>query len=95
MTLGSKDIEEKGMIPAQYLGMWPGHWTHLYNLMVPFPKKKIPNVSKKMKKEGLLKKKIIRLAEKFFVSIGMLKSVLILLKSKLLFQKYKRGFDTG
>jgi len=70
VTLGSKDIEEKGMIPAQYLGMWPGHWTHLYNLMVPFPKKKIPNVSKKMKKEGLLKKKIIRLAEKFFVSIG-------------------------
>ena len=77
MNLGSNEIEAKGMIPAQYLGMWPGHWTHLYNLMVPFPKKKIPNVSKKMKKKGIVKRKIIRLAENFFVSIGMLQPVFI------------------
>lgn len=64
------------MIPAQFLGMWPAHWSHLYDMVVPFPKKKIPDLGKKMKKKGLLKKKIVLLAEKFFVSIGK-KSLII------------------
>ena len=60
------------MIPAHFLGMWPAHWAHLYNMMVPFPKKRVPDVSKKMKQKGIGKKKILQLAEKFFVSLGLL-----------------------
>ena len=63
-------MEEKGMMPAHVLGMWPAHWAHLYNFMVPFPKKKVPDATKKMKEKGMGKKGMLKAAEKFFMSIG-------------------------
>ena len=72
MIVGPNEVEEKGMIPAQFLGMWPAHWNHLYNMVVPYPKKKIPDVSKNLKAKGIQKKKMVQLAEKFFESIGKL-----------------------
>ncbi|XP_065070816.1 angiotensin-converting enzyme-like isoform X2 [Rhopilema esculentum] len=85
--LGNDVVDEKGMIPAHLLGMWPSHWQHLYKLLVPFQKKKIPDVTKKMREKGIGKMQMLKLAEKFFLSLGMKKLPKTFWKKSLLSKK--------
>lgn len=68
--LGEDVVKSTGPIPAHLLNMWAQNWGHLYNMLEPFPKKTVPDVTKEMKKKKWKKKDVLKKAEEFFVSIG-------------------------
>ncbi|XP_057290559.1 angiotensin-converting enzyme-like [Hydractinia symbiolongicarpus] len=69
--LGDDVVSKTGPMPAHLLSMWGQNWGHLYNLLNPFPKKHIPDVTKEMKNKGWTTKKLLQQAESFFVSLGL------------------------
>lgn len=68
--LGDDVVSKTGPMPAHLLSMWGQNWGHLYNLLNPFPKKHIPDVTKEMKNKAWTTKKLLQQAESFFVSLG-------------------------
>ena len=64
-------VKKTGPLPAHLLNMWSQNWGHLYDMLEPFPKKTVPDVTKEMKKMKWKKKDVLKKAEEFFVSIGM------------------------
>ena len=67
---GDENVTKAGPLPAHLLGMWGEHWDHLYNYVAPYPDKKIPDVTTKMKEKNFTPEKVLKLAENFFASIG-------------------------
>lgn len=70
LEFGDDVVKSTGPIPAYFLNMWAQNWVHLYGMLTPFPKKTVPDVTKTMKKKKYTKKRILKLAEEFFVSMG-------------------------
>jgi peptidyl-dipeptidase A len=69
---GKDVVGETGPIPAHLLGnMWSQAWSNVYDLMEPFKGQPSPDVSKEMVKQKWDWKRMVELAESFFVSLGL------------------------
>lgn len=73
--LGGSVVDPEDLLPAHLLSMWGQNWVHLFDKMVPFPNKTIPDVTKTMRDKGWNATNLLKLAESFFTSIG--KKILI------------------
>jgi peptidyl-dipeptidase A len=69
---GKEKIAEKGLIPAHVLGnMWSQDWANIYQLVAPYPKARSLDVTAGMKRKKMKALDVVKLGEKFFVSLGM------------------------
>ncbi len=69
---GAAAIAEKAPIPAHLLGnMWAQEWANIYDLVEPFPGRGLPDLTIRLKQKKYDEVGMVRLAEKFFVSLGM------------------------
>lgn len=68
---GDDVVGKTGMIPIHLLNMWGQNWNHLYKLFVPYPNKTIPDVTNEMRQKGWNNTDLLKLAESFFVSLGL------------------------
>ncbi|XP_076856780.1 angiotensin-converting enzyme isoform X2 [Brachyhypopomus gauderio] len=69
---GPKYINLKGPIPAHLLGnMWAQTWNNIYSMMIPFPDKPNVDVTQTMVTQGYNAKRMFKVAEDFFISLGM------------------------
>ena len=65
-------VEDSGKIPAHLLGnMWAQEWTNLYDDVEPYKTKSSLDVTKALKDQKYDDKKMVKLAESFFTSLGM------------------------
>ncbi|MEZ4300483.1 MAG: M2 family metallopeptidase [Polyangiaceae bacterium] len=69
---GKDKVSEKGPIPAHLLGnMWAQEWDNIYDLLQPYSGEPSLNVTKGIAKKKLAAKDMVRIAERFFTSLGM------------------------
>lgn len=69
---GKDKIGEKAPIPAHLLGnMWAQEWDNIYDLLQPYPGEPSLNVTKGIEKKKLDAKGMVRIAERFFTSLGL------------------------
>ncbi len=69
---GNEKIGEKAPIPAHLLGnMWAQDWSNLYDIAVPYPKESTLDVSKALVDKKIEPKEMVRMAERFFTSLGL------------------------
>ncbi|XP_043911144.1 angiotensin-converting enzyme [Protopterus annectens] len=69
---GAKYINLKGPIPAHLLGnMWAQQWNNIYDMMIPFPDKTNVDVTDTMVKQNWNATHMFRVAEEFFLSLGL------------------------
>uniref|UniRef100_A0ABI7ZDM5 Angiotensin-converting enzyme n=1 Tax=Felis catus TaxID=9685 RepID=A0ABI7ZDM5_FELCA len=70
---GSELINLRGSIPAHLLrNMWAQFWVNILDLVLPFPKKPLEDITKIMKSQHWKPSKMFERAEKFFTSLGLL-----------------------
>ena len=68
---GADKIGERAAIPAHLLGnMWAQDWSHVYDLVEPYPGQPSLDVSKKLKEKKLEGVGMVKIGEKFFTSLG-------------------------
>ncbi|MFO0756924.1 MAG: M2 family metallopeptidase [Byssovorax sp.] len=71
-TYGKDLVGDKAPIPAHLLGnMWAQEWANLYDMLVPYDKEPSLDVTKKIVEKKLDEKAMVKIAENFFVSLGM------------------------
>jgi peptidyl-dipeptidase A len=69
---GKEKIKDHAPIPAHLLGnMWAQEWTDLFPLVEPFPGQGSLDVTASLKRQKYDAVKMVKLAEQFFVSLGM------------------------
>ncbi|XP_052212999.1 angiotensin-converting enzyme-like isoform X2 [Dreissena polymorpha] len=69
---GAKHFPSSGHIPAHLFGdMWAQSWVNIYNLLEPYPGKGSQDLTKAMIHQKYNVTHVFRVAEEFFVSIGM------------------------
>ncbi|MBN2372060.1 MAG: M2 family metallopeptidase [Vicinamibacteria bacterium] len=69
---GPDIVPENGPIPAHLLGnMWAQDWSHLYPLVAPRDKASSRDLTALLKAKGVDEREMVRLAERFFVSLGL------------------------
>lgn len=69
---GKEKIADKAPIPAHLLGnMWAQDWSNLYDLAAPYPKESKLDVSKALVDKKIEPKPMVKMAEKFFTSLGL------------------------
>ena len=69
---GDKVVGKTGPIPAHVTGnMWAQSWGWLYPALEPFPGQPPVDVTKTLEKGGYDEKKMVRIAEGFYTSLGM------------------------
>jgi peptidyl-dipeptidase A len=69
---GKDKVPEKAPIPAQLLGnMWAQQFDAIYDLLEPYPGQGSLDVDKKLVQKKYDAKKMVRLGESFFTSLGM------------------------
>lgn len=69
---GTKHFPSSGHIPAHLFGdMWAQSWSNLYDLLEPYPGKGSHNLTKAMIEQNYNVTHMFRVAEDFFVSLGM------------------------
>lgn len=69
---GKEKIKEHGAIPAHLLGnMWAQEWTELFPMLEPYAGQGSVDVTASLKKQKYDAVKMVKLAEQFFVSLGM------------------------
>ena len=69
---GAKVVPATGPMPAHMLGnMWAQSWNNVYDLVEPYAGMPSPDVSKDMVKQGYDAGRMTKLAESFFVSLGL------------------------
>jgi peptidyl-dipeptidase A len=69
---GKDLVGEKAPIPAHLLGnMWAQEWANIYDLLEPYKGETSLDVTKKIKEKKLDEKAMVKLAESFFISLGM------------------------
>ncbi|XP_052258696.1 angiotensin-converting enzyme-like [Dreissena polymorpha] len=72
MHYDPKHFPSSGHIPAHLLGnMWAQQWNNIYALLEPYPGKGNQNITKAMTEQKYNVTHMYRLAEEFFVSIGL------------------------
>ncbi|XP_077019647.1 angiotensin-converting enzyme isoform X3 [Tamandua tetradactyla] len=70
---GPEVIDLKGPIPAHLLGnMWAQSWVNIVDLVLPFPKKPLEDITKIMKIQRWKTDKMFHEAEKFLTSLGLM-----------------------
>ncbi len=66
---GKKEVPDGAPIPAHLLGnMWAQDWTHVYDLVEPYPGK---STSFEAKLKAYDAKAMVKIGERFFVSLGL------------------------
>ena len=71
-TYGDKVVSPTGPIPAHLLGnMWAQDWSNIYDLVEPVAGASAPDVTKALVAQGYDAVKMTKLAEGFFVSLGL------------------------
>ena len=71
---GKLNISERGTIPAHILGdMYAQNWEHIFDIVKPFTNVQNLDATDMLRKKNYTAEKIYRLAESFFVSIGLYK----------------------
>lgn len=86
---GNNKIREDGPIPAHLLGnMWAQEWQNLHDMIKPYQNKPSLDVTPQMKAKKMSPIQIAKLAEEFFVSLG-LKPMTQEFWNKSLFEKPK------
>ncbi|MHB8874161.1 MAG: M2 family metallopeptidase [Myxococcaceae bacterium] len=69
---GKDKVPADGPIPAHLLGnMWAQEWQNIYPLVEPYPGQQSLDVSAALKAQGYDEKKLVRLGESFFTSLGL------------------------
>ncbi len=69
---GAKLVKSDGPIPAHLLGnMWSQTWGNIYNLVEPYKGQGTPDVTAALKRKKYDEIKMVKLAEKFFTSVGL------------------------
>ncbi|XP_048726863.2 angiotensin-converting enzyme-like isoform X2 [Ostrea edulis] len=69
---GKEMFPESGHIPAHLFGnMWAQQWSNIYDLLVPFPDASSMDITSKMIEQNYNVTHMYRVAEDFFMSIGM------------------------
>lgn len=69
---GKDRIGEKAPIPAHLLGnMWAQEWQNVYDLTEPYPGQPSLDVTKKLRKKKYDERRMVKLGESFFTSLGM------------------------
>ena len=69
---GKKLVQDKAPIPAHLLGnMWSQSWGNVYNLVEPYKGQGNVDVTKALAKKKYTAKGMVKLAENFFVSLGL------------------------
>lgn len=69
---GAAKVDPKGPLPAHLLGnMWAQEWSNIYSLVEPFKGQPSLDVEAGLKKQKYDEKKLVKLGESFFISLGM------------------------
>lgn len=69
---GEEKVPATGKIPAHLLGnMWAQEWGNIYPLVAPFPDAPTVDVTAALQAKPYEAKEMVRLAEKFFTSLGL------------------------
>ncbi len=69
---GKDKIGDKAPIPAHLLGnMWAQDWVNLYDMAAPYPKESKLDVTKALVDKKVEPKEMVKMAEKFFTSLGL------------------------
>ncbi len=69
---GKDKVPEDGKIPAHLLGnMWSQEWMNVYNLVEPYKTKADLDVTAALKRSKVDEKGMVKMAEKFFTSLGL------------------------
>jgi peptidyl-dipeptidase A len=69
---GPAAVPPKGPLPAQLLGnMWGQEWTNLYPMLEPYSGQPSLDVDRALKRQGYDAVKLVKLAERFFTSLGL------------------------
>jgi peptidyl-dipeptidase A len=69
---GEDKVPEGGPIPAHLLGnMWAQEWGNIYDIMEPYPGESDLDVDTTLKNKDYSPQEMVRLAESFYVSLGM------------------------
>lgn len=69
---GTEKVAASGPIPAHVLGnMWAQEWANVYPLVEPYAGQASLDVTKKLKEQKYDEKKLVKLGESFFTSMGM------------------------
>jgi peptidyl-dipeptidase A len=70
-TYGKDKVPEGGLIPAHLLGnMWAQEWANVYPLVEPYKGQGSLDVTSALVKQKYDEKKLVKLGESFFVSLG-------------------------
>jgi peptidyl-dipeptidase A len=68
---GKELVPERAPIPSHLLGnMWGQQWDALYDMLVPYRDEPSLDVTKKLVEKGYDAKKMVKLGEQFFLSLG-------------------------
>jgi peptidyl-dipeptidase A len=68
---GTAHVPVQGPIPVPLLGnMWGQTWDNIYDLVAPYPKQPSLDVDAQIKKRNLSPQDMVKLGEKFFLSLG-------------------------
>lgn len=71
---GDDIVSEKGPIPMHLLGnMWAQTWEEIASLIVPYPDKKLFDVTPEMVKQNYTPIKMFQMGDDFFQSLNMTK----------------------
>ena len=71
---GKLNISERGTIPAHILGdMYAQNWEHIFDIVKPFTNVQNLDTTERLRKKNYTAEDIYKLAESFFVSIGLYK----------------------
>jgi peptidyl-dipeptidase A len=69
---GAKIVPPTGPMPAHVLGnLWAQDWSNVYDLVEPYPGQPSPDVTKTLVAKKYTPEQMTKLAEGFFVSLGM------------------------
>ncbi|KAF4522697.1 hypothetical protein B566_EDAN012714 [Ephemera danica] len=69
---GAALVKHRAPIPAHLLGnMWAQSWSGIEDLVMPFPNKKLPDVSLELSRQGYTPLGMLQVAESWFTSIGL------------------------
>ncbi|MBW2456757.1 MAG: M2 family metallopeptidase [Deltaproteobacteria bacterium] len=69
---GKELVKTGAPIPAHLLGnMWSQSWTGVYPLVEPYPGQGTPDLTPVLKRQKYTEKRMVKLAEGFFVSLGL------------------------
>ncbi|XP_069676336.1 angiotensin-converting enzyme-like isoform X2 [Periplaneta americana] len=70
---GDAVVSKKGCIPAHLLGnIWGHTWENLYNMTMPFPEVKPPDITTRMKAKGYTPLKMFQEVDTLFQSLGLI-----------------------